>query len=96
MLTTPAACGTIAPPAGPSTADLFAREVRYTGFWLGNWYSTAPRAEIGATLAYLAGLVAAGDLVVPVEETYRIDDYREAFDHAATSARGGKVLFSFQ
>jgi NADPH:quinone reductase-like Zn-dependent oxidoreductase len=56
-------------PTGPSAADLFAKEVRYTGFWLGNWYARAPRHEVSATLTYLAGLVADGDLAVPVEAT---------------------------
>lgn len=82
-------------PSGASPADLFSREVRYTGFWLANWYFRAPRHEIGATLSYLARLVADGDLSVPVEATYPLDDYRKAFDHSRASQRGGKVLFSF-
>jgi NADPH:quinone reductase-like Zn-dependent oxidoreductase len=85
----------IGAPSGPSSADLFAREVRYTGFWLGNWYFGAPRHEIVATLTYLARLVADGELSVPIESTYHLDDYRKAFDHARASERGGKVLFSF-
>jgi NADPH:quinone reductase-like Zn-dependent oxidoreductase len=85
----------VGPPPGPSSADLFAREVRYTGFWLGNWYSRAPRHEIASTLTYLAGLVADGELSVPVEATYHLADYRKAFDHARASQRGGKILFSF-
>jgi hypothetical protein len=39
--------------------------------------------------------VADGELSVPVEATYRIDDYRQAFEHAAAPKRGGKVLFAF-
>jgi NADPH:quinone reductase-like Zn-dependent oxidoreductase len=86
----------IGPPTGPSPADLFAREVRYTGFWLGNWYSGSPRHEIVATLGHLAHLVADGELSVPVEATYSLDDYRKAFDHASAPERGGKVLFTFE
>ncbi|ORB31072.1 zinc-dependent alcohol dehydrogenase family protein [Mycolicibacterium parafortuitum] len=85
----------IGAPSGVSPADLYAREVRYTGFWLGNWYSTAPRREIRSTLAYLARLVADGALSVPVEATYPLADYRKAFDHADAGGRGGKVLFTF-
>ncbi len=86
----------LGPPPGASPADLFAREVRYTGFWLGNWYFGAPRDEIAATLGYLARLVADGELSVPVEATYSLDDYRKAFDHANAPERGGKVLFTFE
>ncbi|SEH46020.1 NADPH:quinone reductase [Mycolicibacterium rutilum] len=82
-------------PTGPSSAALFAKEVSYTGFWLGNWYSRAPRDEIAATLSHLAHLVADGDLSVPVEATYPLDEYLKAFTHAQATQRGGKVLFTF-
>jgi hypothetical protein len=40
-------------------------------------------------------LVADGSLSVPVEATYRLDDYRPALEHAGAAKRGGKVLFAF-
>jgi NADPH:quinone reductase-like Zn-dependent oxidoreductase len=78
-----------------STADLLAREVRHTGFWLLTWLSTAPLTEILDTYRYLGSLVADGSLSVPVEATYRLDDYRRALEHADAPKRGGKVLFAF-
>lgn len=83
---------------GPSqvpNADLLTREVRHTGFWLLTWLSIAPRSEIIDTYRYLGSLVADGSLSVPVEATYRLDDYRRALEHAGASKRGGKVLFAF-
>jgi NADPH:quinone reductase-like Zn-dependent oxidoreductase len=83
---------------GPSqvpNADLLTREVRHTGFWLLTWLSVAPRAEIVDAYRYLASLVADGSLSVPVEATYRLDDYRQALEHADAAERGGKVLFAF-
>ncbi|MGV0853193.1 zinc-dependent alcohol dehydrogenase family protein [Mycolicibacterium phlei] len=82
-------------PTGPTSAALFAKEVVFTGFWLGNWYSTRPRHEVAETLRHLAGLVADGTLSVPVEATYHLDEYAKAFAHAETTQRGGKVLFTF-
>src|SRR5262249_44386999 len=82
-------------PSEVSIGDLLLREVRHTGFWLGNWYRTAPRQEIVDTLSYLGRLVADGELRVPVEATYRLEDYRRAFEHAQAPQRGGKVLFTF-
>ncbi|MFG1930134.1 zinc-dependent alcohol dehydrogenase family protein [Mycobacterium sp. NPDC048908] len=84
-----------AAPTGPSSAALFTKEVHFTGFWLGNWYAQAPRHEVVETLSYLTGLVADGALTVPVEATYQLSDYRKAFEHAQTTQRGGKVLFTF-
>jgi NADPH:quinone reductase-like Zn-dependent oxidoreductase len=78
-----------------STADLLLREVRHTGFWLGNWFGRTPRAQIADTFSYLGGLVADGRLRAPVEATYRVDDYRRAFEHAEAPNRAGKVLFAF-
>jgi NADPH:quinone reductase-like Zn-dependent oxidoreductase len=83
-------------PTGPSSAALFSKEIRFTGFWLGNWYARAPRREVAATLSHLAGLVADGELSVPVEATYHLSDYRKAFEHAQTTERGGKILFTFE
>jgi NADPH:quinone reductase-like Zn-dependent oxidoreductase len=82
-------------PSQVSNADLLAREVRHTGFWLLTWLSTAPRTEIADTYRYLGSLVADGSLSVPVEATYRLDDYRKALERAAAPERGGKVLFAF-
>jgi NADPH:quinone reductase-like Zn-dependent oxidoreductase len=44
---------------------------------------------------YLGSLVADGSLSVPIEATYRLDDYRQALEHAGAAKRGGKVLFAF-
>lgn len=82
-------------PQGLTSADLFQRELRHTGFWLGNWYFRAPAREIRAVLGHLATLMADGLLQVPVEATYRLNDHRKAFEHAQTTQRGGKVLFTF-
>lgn len=83
-------------PMSVSSADLFGREVRLTGFWLGNWYASEPRHEIVDTLDYLARLIAEGVLHAPVDATYHLDDYLKAFTHARSAKRGGKILFTFE
>ncbi|SNT10246.1 NADPH:quinone reductase [Streptosporangium subroseum] len=77
-----------------SLGDLIYREITLRGFWLINWIRNAPRAEIEKTYSELADLVARGVLTVPVEATYALDQYREAFAHARTPGRAGKVLFA--
>jgi trans-2-enoyl-CoA reductase len=75
--------------------DLLFKEVRLTGFWLTNWVRQAPLPEVVSTYQELAGLVASGELSTPVEATYPLTDYREAFAHAMRRRKGGKVLFTF-
>jgi NADPH:quinone reductase-like Zn-dependent oxidoreductase len=75
--------------------DLIFNEVTHTGFWLHNWLRHAPRTEIEQTYRTLNDLVATGELSVPVDATYRLDEYHEAVEHAMTSGRSGKVLFTF-
>jgi NADPH:quinone reductase-like Zn-dependent oxidoreductase len=82
-------------PPEVSVFDMVFNEVSATGFWLINWLRSAPRSEVLDTYGQLATLVASGDLSVPVEATYALEDYRKAFEHAATTERGGKILFRF-
>lgn len=82
-------------PAVVSPADLIFRDVRVRGFWLKHWLDTTPGAEIAASYARLAALVAEGALRAPVAATYPLPQYREALAHAARAGRAGKVLFAW-
>jgi NADPH:quinone reductase-like Zn-dependent oxidoreductase len=82
-------------PVAVPAADLVYRELGIRGFWLINWIRDAPRAEIEATYAELAGLVEDGTISAAVEATYPLTDYREAFARARKPQRSGKVLFTF-
>lgn len=82
-------------PPTVDIADLLFKEVRLTGFWLTNWVRQAPLPEVVSTYQKLAALVASGELSTPVEATYPLTDYREAFAHTMRRQKGGKVLFTF-
>ena len=49
-------------------------------------------AASAATLAELAGAVAAGDLVVPIQRTYRLEDVRAAFTELEAGHVAGKIV----
>jgi NADPH:quinone reductase-like Zn-dependent oxidoreductase len=83
-------------PPAVSVLDSLFNEVSTTGFWLINWIRTTPRAEVLDTYRQLAELVATGELAAPVEATYALTDYKQAFEHAAAAQRRGKVLFRFE
>lgn len=83
-------------PPAVSVLDSVFNEIATTGFWLINWLRTTPRVEVVDTYRQLAELVASGELTVPVEATYGLGDYKQAFEHATASGRHGKVLFRFE
>ncbi|MGH9010094.1 MAG: zinc-dependent alcohol dehydrogenase family protein [Acidimicrobiia bacterium] len=82
-------------PVVVSPADLIFRDVQVRGFWLKHWLETTPPAEVVASYARLANLVADGTLRAPVAATYPLEQYRDALAHAAQTERAGKVLFAW-
>jgi len=75
------------------SGELIFRGVNLRGFWLNRWRAKTPTAEKARVFAELGDLIAKGALHAAVEATYSIDDYLTAFEHAAKSGRGGKILF---
>ena len=45
-----------------------------------------------ATLSQLAGLIAAGELEIPIAATYPLDQVREAYERLATGHILGKIV----
>ncbi len=68
------------------------RGITLKGFWLMPFLQAASAAEKAALFADLAGAIARGELVSPVEATYPIEAIRDAVRHAAREGRDGKVL----
>ena len=66
--------------------------ISLTGFWLAGYLPSAPRDEVEALYAQMAQHFIDGELDVPVEAEYAIDDVQKAVAHANAEARSGKVL----
>jgi NADPH:quinone reductase len=64
------------------------------GFWLGDWFQTAPPERQQAVTAELLGLMAAGEVVPPVEAEYPLTEVLAAVRHSVRPGRGGKVLLT--
>jgi NADPH:quinone reductase-like Zn-dependent oxidoreductase len=73
--------------------DLIYRHISHHGFWTFNWLRQASRQDIRARYREIAGLVNGGELTVEIDQTYRLEQYAEALDHAEQYQRAGKVLF---
>jgi NADPH:quinone reductase-like Zn-dependent oxidoreductase len=72
--------------------QLIFRTATVRGFWLTDWKKRATQAEREAAMAALLAAMASGQVQVPVEAAYPLDQWEEAVSHARREGRGGKVL----
>ncbi|HEX8494954.1 MAG TPA: zinc-dependent alcohol dehydrogenase family protein [Pyrinomonadaceae bacterium] len=62
------------------------------GFWLSEWFQTAPPERQQAITTELLRLMATNEIVPPVEAEYPLTDVLSAIEHAERPGRSGKVL----
>jgi NADPH:quinone reductase len=62
------------------------------GFWLTEWLRTAAPEKLQSVTTELLGLMAAHEIVPPVEAEYELTDVLAAVEHAQKPGRSGKVL----
>jgi NADPH2:quinone reductase len=62
------------------------------GFWLGEWFRSAPPEQQQAVTGELLRLMATNEIVPPVEAEYPLADVLAAIEHAERPGRSGKVL----
>ena len=74
--------------------DLIYRQISHHGFWTLNWLRQATREEINALYQEIVGLVNSGELAVDIDQTYPLNQYAKALNHAEQYQRNGKVLFT--
>ncbi|MEV4754511.1 zinc-dependent alcohol dehydrogenase family protein [Micromonospora sp. NPDC049559] len=77
-------------------ADFIFRGISLASFFMPIWIRDTPRPEKERIYAELTELAEKGVISVPVEATYPLHQYREAFAHAAREGRSGKILFTFE
>ena len=73
---------------------LIFRDLRVRGLWVTRWVENAPPAEVARVYQDLAGRVAAGRLVQPVDGTFPLAAFRDALVRLEAPERLGKVLFA--
>ena len=71
---------------------LIFRNLHFRGFWLNRWKDKSPAPAIKEMFSTLAGLVARGELVLPVHRVYPLTELVEAVEEAGRESRAGKVL----
>jgi NADPH:quinone reductase-like Zn-dependent oxidoreductase len=70
------------------------RDLRVRGLWVTRWVENAPLDEVNSVYQNLAGRVAAGTLVQPVDGTFALADFPAALARLDAPERSGKVLFA--
>ncbi|PPR75631.1 MAG: hypothetical protein CFH05_00619 [Alphaproteobacteria bacterium MarineAlpha3_Bin4] len=81
-------------PCHVTPDQLILRGLTLKGFWLAPKFGTMKPVEIRSHYDHLVQLFADGTLSVPVEETYTIDQARDALSHAMREGRNGKILIT--
>ena len=72
--------------------QLIFRTATVRGFWLTDWKKRATAEARSQAMAGLLAAMEAGEIVVPVEASYPLEQWREAIAHAQRTGRSGKVL----
>jgi mitochondrial enoyl-[acyl-carrier protein] reductase / trans-2-enoyl-CoA reductase len=70
------------------------RGITMRGFWVSKWLELAKPAEIQTLYTVLANYVVDKTIHVEIAGTYAFDQINAAAAHAASEARGGKILIS--
>jgi len=89
--------GTGPDPAQIEFIDLVRRDLMVTGMGMSRSFNKRTPDEKKHVMAELGRMAAQGILKTNIAGRYKLDDYREAFAHAAqpNSQRNGKVIFTF-
>lgn len=80
-------------PLTVPNGQLIFKDLQLRGLWVTRWIESAPRAELDAVYNKLAGLMASGELSVPVAATYPLQDFKAALEQVTGSSRNGKIVF---
>ena len=81
-------------PCAVDPHQIVFRAITLTGFWLVKFLASMMPDERASLYGQLAERVAGGELKADIEAVYNIDDAIGALEHAARTARGGKILIT--
>jgi NADPH:quinone reductase-like Zn-dependent oxidoreductase len=73
---------------------LIFRDIRVRGLWVTRWIGNAPADEVRVVYQDLASRVASGNLIQPVDATFRLEAFHDALARLDSPERAGKVLFN--
>jgi len=75
------------------TRELIFKNIQLRGFWMDAWSRLRPALEVKNCLQQVFNLMQTKKLVLPLGETYPLEQWQNALVASQQSARNGKVLF---
>ena len=81
-------------PSEVNARDTVFRDIRLRGFWLFDWYQTAPLDKIRALHEFLEKKLTQGMLQTDIDARYPLAQVKVAVAHAARGGRNGKILLT--
>lgn len=75
------------------TRELIFKNIQLRGFWMDAWSRLRPALEVKSCFQQIFNLMQTKKLVLPVAETYPLNQWKEALASAQKSERNGKILF---
>jgi NADPH:quinone reductase-like Zn-dependent oxidoreductase len=79
-------------PCSIPPLNLIFSDITLTGFWLAQWFRTAPREAQASMFWEITRLIATGQLTARVDATFAVSQIRAAVEYAASGGRNGKVV----
>jgi len=83
-------------PLQISNALLIFKGIQFRGFWLTNWYKHAEYSDVKRMFDQLSEIFMRRKIEIPIAQTYGLDDFQNAINHAGQGARGGKIMFAMK
>lgn len=80
-------------PLEISNSLLIFKDIRFVGFWLRHWIYQARPEEIRYMFDQILPVIIERNIHIPIAQTYPLNDWQTALEHANEGARGGKVMF---
>jgi trans-2-enoyl-CoA reductase len=77
------------------TRYLIFNNIQFRGFWMDRWSRERPKEEVRDCYRQIFNLVKARKITLPVVGRYRLQDWREAIQHARSENRRGKIIFTY-
>ena len=75
------------------TRELIFKNIQLRGFWMDAWSRLRPTLEVKNCLQQVFNLMQTKKLILPVAETYPLEQWEKALEASQKSARNGKILF---
>ncbi|MEM9480605.1 MAG: 2-enoyl thioester reductase domain-containing protein [Verrucomicrobiota bacterium] len=70
-------------------------DIHIRGFWVTRWMERVSMEQVKTVFEELSEMMKRGELVMPVDQVFPLEDFRAAIERAKEGGRNGKVLLKF-